>query len=137
MRVSTGLSSHVSISYIIQFYFHVGTMIILLRLRISQPKYKTKFDKVMDMLFSFIKVDRRSAAIHVLPRLRPLKCHERSYGSCEMNRIYFVQSSTDECKYCSISMTNMFYLTHLTWLQFGIQETLVLLPIRWHYHVTW
>jgi len=27
-QVSTGLSSHVSIPYIVQFYFHVGTMII-------------------------------------------------------------------------------------------------------------
>ena len=33
------------------------------------------------------------------PRLHPLKGHEMSYGSCNMNRIYFVQSSTDECKY--------------------------------------
>ena len=33
------------------------------------------------------------------PRLRPLKGHERCHGSCKMNRIYFVQSSMDECKY--------------------------------------
>ena len=34
-----------------------------------------------------------------LPRLRPLKGHERLYGSCKNNCIYFVQSSTGECKY--------------------------------------
>ena len=33
------------------------------------------------------------------PRLRPLKGHERSYGSCKMNGIFFVQSSTYESKY--------------------------------------
>ena len=41
--------------------------------------------------------------MHVLPRLRPLKGHEWSYGSCKMNRIYFVQSSMDECKYLPIA----------------------------------
>jgi len=36
------------------------------------------------------------------PKLRPLKGHERSYGSRKMNRIYFVLSSTDECKYYNL-----------------------------------
>ena len=39
-----------------------------------------------------------------LPRLRPLKGHERSYGSCKMKRNLFVQSSTDECKYKLINI---------------------------------
>ena len=38
------------------------------------------------------------------PRLRPLKGHDSSYGSCKMNRIYCVQSSTDECKYKGAQM---------------------------------
>jgi len=46
-------------------------------------------------LLLFLKVDRLIAKIHVLPRLRPIKGHERSYGS----RINGVQNSADECKY--------------------------------------
>ena len=49
-------------------------------------------------LFFVQKVDRRSAIIHVFTKTPPTQIHERSYGSCKMNRIYFVQSSTDECK---------------------------------------
>ena len=45
-------------------------------------------------------IDFRISQLYMFsPRLRPLKGHERWYGSCKMNRIYFVQSSMDECKY--------------------------------------
>ena len=57
------------------------------------------FDNVMD-LFVFKKsrsTERNNTFFS--PRLRPLKGHERSYSSCKMNRIYVVQSLTDECKY--------------------------------------
>jgi len=41
------------------------------------------------------------------PRLRPLKGHERSYGSCKMKHSYFVQRSTDTCKYYKIAYIHL------------------------------
>jgi len=41
-----------------------------------------------------------------LPRLRPLKGHERSCGYAKWTAIYFVLSSTDECKYISLNVND-------------------------------
>ena len=77
-RYLLGLSSHISIPYIVQFYFNVGTMIIQPRLQISQ-------NRKLNLITWWIC----SAIIHVFTKTPPTQGHERSYCSCKMNRTLF------------------------------------------------
>ena len=89
-KVSTGLSSHVSILHIVQFYFLCWYYDYLTET--TKRKYKLFFLLFLAFVFSqniklnlitwwicfsFKKVDRRSALIHDLPRLRQLKGQEK------------------------------------------------------------
>ena len=51
--------------------------------------------------FSFKKVDWRSAIIHVLPNFAHSRVTKGRAVDAKWTAIYFVQSSTDECKYCT------------------------------------
>jgi len=58
--------------------------------------------------FSFKKVDRRSAIIHVLTKTPPTQGSRKVVRFMQKGlRIYFVQSSTDECKYLLLFKVNI------------------------------